>query len=48
MVTMRHDVCRGRYDTEEEAIAIANDTIYGLNNAVASSDPKRALKCPRR
>jgi len=32
------------YDTEEEAVAIANDTIYGLNNAVASSDTKRALR----
>lgn len=31
------------YDTEAEAVAITNDTIYGLNNAVASSDKKRAL-----
>jgi len=32
------------YDTEEEAIKIANDTVYGLNNAVASTDEARALK----
>ena len=31
------------YDTEEEAVEIANDTIYGLNNAVASQDVDRAL-----
>jgi aldehyde dehydrogenase (NAD+) len=32
------------YDTEEEAVNIANDTVYGLNNAVASRDITRALK----
>ena len=32
------------YGTEEEAIEIANDTIYGLNNAVASKDQDRAMK----
>lgn len=32
------------YDTEEEAIAIANDTIYGLNNAVAGSNKRRCLE----
>merc|ERR1719336_1721867 len=32
------------YDSEEEAVKIANDTIYGLNNAVASVDEGRALK----
>jgi aldehyde dehydrogenase (NAD+) len=31
------------YDTEEEAIALANDTRYGLNNAVASGNLQRAL-----
>lgn len=36
------------YDTEEEAIKIANDTIYGLNNAVASADEARAVKVARR
>ncbi|HXY92754.1 MAG TPA: aldehyde dehydrogenase family protein [Acidimicrobiia bacterium] len=28
------------YDTEEEAIDIANDTVYGLFGAVAGSDPR--------
>ncbi|HVT77835.1 MAG TPA: aldehyde dehydrogenase family protein [Acidimicrobiales bacterium] len=36
------------YDTEEEAIQIANDTIYGLSGAVWSSDPARAEKVARR
>lgn len=36
-------LCVIPYDTEEEAIEIANDTPYGLNNAVASGDLKRAL-----
>jgi aldehyde dehydrogenase (NAD+) len=31
------------YDTEEEAIAIANDTIYGLAGEVSSGDDERAL-----
>lgn len=36
------------YGSEEEGIAIANDTIYGLNNAVASADPQRALAVARK
>jgi aldehyde dehydrogenase (NAD+) len=36
-------LCVIPYDTEDEAIALANDTPYGLNNAVASEDLKRAL-----
>lgn len=32
------------YDTEKEAIDIANDTIYGLNNAVASKSVKRCIE----
>lgn len=36
-------LCVIPYDTEGEAIAIANDTRYGLNNAVASQDLTRAL-----
>lgn len=32
------------YKTEEEAIAIANDTIYGLHAYVSSSDVKRAQR----
>lgn len=35
------------YDTEEEAIKIANDTIYGLAGAVWSSDPDRARRVAR-
>ena len=36
------------YDTEEEAIAIANDTIYGLAGGVWSADRERALRVARR
>ena len=35
------------YDTEEEAIAIANDSIYGLAGGVWSGDPDRAKKVAR-
>jgi len=35
------------YDTEEEAIQIANDTIYGLAGGVWSGDPERAKKVAR-
>ena len=31
------------YTTEEEAIEIANDTIFGLNNGVASADMDRPV-----
>jgi acyl-CoA reductase-like NAD-dependent aldehyde dehydrogenase len=36
------------YDTEDEAIRIANDTIYGLAGGVWSGDPERALRVARR
>ncbi len=36
------------YDDEEQAIAIANDTIYGLAAGVWSSDPDRATRVARR
>jgi aldehyde dehydrogenase (NAD+) len=36
------------YDTEDEAIAIANDTIYGLAGGVWSGDVERAKKVARR
>jgi acyl-CoA reductase-like NAD-dependent aldehyde dehydrogenase len=36
------------YDDEEEAIRIANDTIYGLAGGVWSADPERALRVARR
>jgi len=36
------------YSTEEEAVHIANDTVYGLNNAVGSASPERAVQVARR
>jgi aldehyde dehydrogenase (NAD+) len=36
------------YDSEEEAISIANDTIYGLSSYVTSADPERARRIARR
>jgi acyl-CoA reductase-like NAD-dependent aldehyde dehydrogenase len=36
------------YDDEEQAIAIANDSIYGLSGGVWSSDPQRAQRVARR
>lgn len=36
------------YDREDEAVAIANDTIYGLAGGVWSGDPDRALRVARR
>ena len=36
------------YDTEEEAIEIANDSIFGLSGAVWSGDPERAKAVARK
>jgi aldehyde dehydrogenase (NAD+) len=36
------------YDTEDEAIRIANDTIYGLAGAVWAGDPEKAKAVARR
>jgi acyl-CoA reductase-like NAD-dependent aldehyde dehydrogenase len=36
------------YDTEEEAVEIANDTLFGLAGGVWSADPARAEKVARR
>jgi acyl-CoA reductase-like NAD-dependent aldehyde dehydrogenase len=36
------------YDDEDDAIRIANDTIYGLAGGVWSSDPERAQRVARR
>ena len=36
------------YDTEDEAIEIANATIYGLAGGVWSADGERALRVARR
>nr|WP_187972845.1 aldehyde dehydrogenase family protein [Aquibium microcysteis] len=35
------------FDTEEEAIAIANDTSFGLSNYVQTADPDRARRVAR-
>lgn len=35
------------FDTEEEAIAIANDTDYGLTNYIQTSDPEKARRVAR-
>lgn len=35
------------FDTEEEAITIANDTDYGLTNYIQTSDPERARRVAR-
>ena len=36
------------YDTEDEAVALANDSIFGLNAAVMSGDEERAIAVGRR
>jgi aldehyde dehydrogenase (NAD+) len=36
------------YDTEEQAVELANDSAYGLHGAVFSADPARALDIARR
>ena len=36
------------FDTEEEAVAIANDTAYGLTNYVQTADGSRARRVARR
>lgn len=36
------------FDTEEEAIAIANDTVYGLTNYVQTQDGEKANRVARR
>lgn len=40
-------LCVIPYGTEDEGIDIVNDTIYGLNNAVGSSNPERAVAVAR-
>jgi acyl-CoA reductase-like NAD-dependent aldehyde dehydrogenase len=41
-------LCMIRYDGEEEAVHIANDTVYGLAGAVWSKDPESAKRVARR
>ena len=40
-------LCIIPYDSEEEGIAIANDSIFGLSGAVFSADPERAQAAAR-
>lgn len=35
------------FDTEEEAVAIANDTVYGLTNYLQTQDPEKARRVAR-
>ena len=37
-------LCILPYDSEEEAVRIANDTVYGLSGYVQSADPEHALR----
>jgi aldehyde dehydrogenase (NAD+) len=41
-------LCILPYDNEEDAIRIANDTVYGLSSYVSSGDPQRALRVAAR
>jgi acyl-CoA reductase-like NAD-dependent aldehyde dehydrogenase len=41
-------LCVFGYDSQEEAISIANDSVYGLSGAVWSADPARAEQVARR
>lgn len=52
MDVMRQEIfgpvlCIMPFDSEDEAIKIANDTPYGLTNYVQTSDPKRANRVAR-
>jgi len=35
------------FDSEEDAVRIANDTVYGLTNYIQTTDPKRAARVAR-
>ena len=41
-------LCIIPYDSEDDAVRIANDTVYGLAGAVWSKDPERAKRVARR
>jgi aldehyde dehydrogenase (NAD+) len=41
-------LCVIPYDSEEDAVRIANDSDYGLSGAVSSASPERALAVARR
>ena len=36
------------YDSEDEAVAIANNSVYGLNGAIFSKDVEKAVQMARR
>ena len=36
------------YEDDEDAVRIANDTLYGLSGYISSGDPERAKKIARR
>ena len=40
-------LCVIAYDTESDAIQIANESIFGLSGGVWSGDEKRAIKVAR-
>ncbi len=37
-------ICVTTYDSEDEAIAIANNSVYGLNGAIFSADVEKAIR----
>ena len=41
-------LCISPFDTEEEAIVLANDTPYGLTNYIQTADKTRARRIARR
>ena len=41
-------LCLIPYDGDDEAVAIANDSDYGLHGGVFSGDPERGLRVARR
>lgn len=41
-------LCILPYDTEDEAVAIANDTVYGLSGYISGADTDRALSLAKR
>lgn len=52
MIVMREEIfgpvlAMMPFDTEEEAVAIANDTDYGLTNYIQTADPERAHRVAR-
>lgn len=40
-------LCMTPFDSEDEAVALANDTVYGLTNFIQTSDPERIQRVAR-